>query len=191
MAPEKFRGFEPLHMILDGFRAARFLRVAEVALVIAHDQQDFDAEIVRAPFEIAEILLIPRMTLEEGIDQFNRVDAKIIFGDFRKIKVVKLATLQRVMQRPFSQRKLEGWLGCRHVSHPALSVRWSRLGIARFSLCRSRRMEEERKDDGCNDRDAQRNKEQTMEIRELILGESLLDQLGTYRVGDQCAYAEK
>ena len=99
MAPEKLGCIEPLAVVVHRLLALGRIRIANVALAIAHDQQALYALIGRALFHFAEIIRVLRLVHEELVHVLHCVDA-VFRGDLGEIEIINLARAQLPIDRP-------------------------------------------------------------------------------------------
>ena len=106
MAPEKLGCIEPLAVVVHRLLALGRIRIAYVALAIAHDQQALYALIGRALFHFAEIIRVLRLVHEELVHVLHCVDA-VFRGDLGEIEIINLARAQLPIDRPLRERNLQ------------------------------------------------------------------------------------
>src|SRR5215217_9332995 len=91
MATEILRSLDPLVVVLDRFGAFGIAGIAQVALIVAHDETALYAEVVAPLLEIFQISWVLGLIHEEDVNVFDAIDIEIFFRDFGEIEVVHLA----------------------------------------------------------------------------------------------------
>ena len=107
VAAEPLGRLDPWEMVLDRLGAGGTLGITEIAEAIAHDQDVRHALVLRPLGKVCQVGRILRLVLEELVDIFDRVDAKLLLGGAGEIEIVELAGEEGAVQRPFRQRDLE------------------------------------------------------------------------------------
>ena len=107
MAGQGRGGVNPLLVVLDGFRSPILVRSAHIALTVDHDQHTGQAVVAGPGFQVLEILGIMSLILEELIHELEALDAVLLAGKLREVKVGDLVCEQGAVQRPLGQRELE------------------------------------------------------------------------------------
>ena len=93
-------------MVVDSLLTFGCIRIADVALAVAHDQQALYTVISRALFHFAEIFFVLRLIHEELVHILHRMDA-VFRSLLGKIEVIDLARAQFRIDRPLRERNLE------------------------------------------------------------------------------------
>ncbi len=85
-------------MVFNRLFAGGLVRVAQLALTVAHDQHGFDSGVVAAHFQFHQVAQVVGLVIEELIHIFHAINAKLVFGDPGKVKVADFVGLQRAME---------------------------------------------------------------------------------------------
>src|SRR5262249_43676749 len=107
VAAEGRRRIDPLLVVLHRLVPLLLDLGAQITLIIDHDQNAGDAEILGARLQLLEVRRVMRLVLQELIDKFNALDPELLARDLGEVEVVDLLVLKLSVQRPLGQRDLE------------------------------------------------------------------------------------
>ena len=108
VAAEEFGGFQPFYVVFHGLFTFGFIRVAEIALAVTHNEHPGHTMVVGAFFEAFEVFLVGGLVHPELVDVFHAADAEIALRDEREIEVIQLAGKKGEVQRPAGEGDFEG-----------------------------------------------------------------------------------
>ncbi len=114
MASKKLRGVGPFAMVLHRSRDSLGIRIAQIAFVIAHDEQYSDPLAISSALELGEIASIPGPVLEELIDELDGVHAAHELRRLWELHVGRAVRKERPVKRPFGEGYLKRLLALSH-----------------------------------------------------------------------------
>ena len=106
---------DPFVVVLNGSASRRPIRVAEVSLTIAHDEEAPHAVVLGAGFHLLQVSLVGGFIEEEHVHVLDGVEPVVFSRGPGEIEVVHLAVEERAVERPLGERdSIEGFsLGSR------------------------------------------------------------------------------
>ena len=106
MAAQELGGLDPGKVVFDGTFALRGVGMAQRSFAVDHDQENLDVVVGRALLEVAQVLAIAGLILEELVHQFDRADAVVLPGRARKIEMIQLLREELLVEGPFRERNV-------------------------------------------------------------------------------------
>ncbi len=107
MTPQHCRGVDPFLVVFDCLVASFLLGVAQVSLIVDHDEHARDP-LVDGPFlQVFQVLGVLGFVLEKLVHEFDGFDPVSFAGDLGEVEVVDLVAEQLFVERPLGQRDLE------------------------------------------------------------------------------------